>query len=526
MAGLLNELLDQFNALPAKQREKLVEELAESPIGQMTWCPNPGPQTAAWWSEADELFYGGEAGGGKSDLLIGLATTAHIRSLVLRRTNKEADKMVDRFEAVIGNRIGWNSQAGTWRLGHRIIDIGGCEHEKDKQKRKGIPHDLKAFDEIGDFTESQYTFITAWARTTVSGQRSRVVVTGNPPTTAEGLWVTRRWAAWLDPRHPNPAKDGELRWYTTIKGKDAEVDGRGPHMIEGESQPVYAKSRTFIRAHLTDNPDQDNPEYHATLAALPEEYREAYRNGNFQAGLKDKQFQVIPSAWIFEAQKRWTETPPQGVPMTAIGCDLASGGTDRNVFAPRYDGWFAPLIVIPGADTPYGSDHAGLIVKHRRDNAEIVLDMGGGYGGPARMRLLDNGITPMLWNGAKKSKARSRNNRFGFALKRDQAYWQFREALDPDQPGGSGIALPPDSELVADLVAPCFEISSTGLRITSKDDVIESLHRSPDKGDAVVMSWQASTKYHIQDPDGPQGGGFTRGQYRSLPRVVLQKPKR
>jgi hypothetical protein len=28
------------------------------------WFPNPGPQTDAFFSEADELFYGGAAGGG------------------------------------------------------------------------------------------------------------------------------------------------------------------------------------------------------------------------------------------------------------------------------------------------------------------------------------------------------------------------------------------------------------------------------------------------------------------------------
>jgi hypothetical protein len=39
--------------------------------------PNVGPQTEAYFCEADELFYGGQAGGGKTDLLIGLALTAH-----------------------------------------------------------------------------------------------------------------------------------------------------------------------------------------------------------------------------------------------------------------------------------------------------------------------------------------------------------------------------------------------------------------------------------------------------------------
>jgi hypothetical protein len=34
---------------------------------------------------------------------------------------------------------------------------------------KGRPHDLKAFDEVSDFSESQYTFIIGWNRTTTEG---------------------------------------------------------------------------------------------------------------------------------------------------------------------------------------------------------------------------------------------------------------------------------------------------------------------------------------------------------------------
>jgi hypothetical protein len=46
---------------------------------------NPTPQARALESPADELFYGGSAGGGKSDLLIGAALTRHKRSIIFRR---------------------------------------------------------------------------------------------------------------------------------------------------------------------------------------------------------------------------------------------------------------------------------------------------------------------------------------------------------------------------------------------------------------------------------------------------------
>ena len=55
-----------------------------------------------------------------------------------------------------------------------------------------------------------------WNRSSVPGQRCRVVVGSNPPTTAAGLWVILYWAPWLDPMHPYPAKPGELTAWGTM----------------------------------------------------------------------------------------------------------------------------------------------------------------------------------------------------------------------------------------------------------------------------------------------------------------------
>jgi hypothetical protein len=106
-------------------------------------------------------------------------------------------------------------------------------------------------------------------------------------------------------------------------GEDIEVDGRGPHLVHGES--VVARSRTYIAARLTDNPDLARTGYAAVLAGLPQELRRAYRDGDFSAALRDDEWQVIPTAWIEAAQARWTPTPPRQS-MTAIGVDVAQGG--------------------------------------------------------------------------------------------------------------------------------------------------------------------------------------------------------
>lgn len=526
--GSLDEYISRLTDLPPKEMAAVVE-MADQVIGQRRWIPNPGPQTMAYFSLADELLYGGEAGGGKSALIVGLSLEEHERSLVLRRTNGEAVKLYDDYEKVIGHTNGKNEQKG-WRIDGRIIDIGGCQLEADKQKRKGIPHDLKAFDELVDFTESQYEFIITWNRSTKPGQRCRVVATTNPPTRPEGMWVVKRWAAWLDPTHPHPAKDGELRYYTTIGGRDTEVDGPGPHEIDGRQ--VMAKSRTFIRAKLSDNPDLDKTDYASRLDALPEELRQAYREGRFDVGLKDAPMQCIPTDWIRAAQDRWTERHPAGIPMCAIGVDASGGGNDPMMIAPRFDGWFDKLIEIPAKNIPSdrpGKFAAGLIISYRRDQAIVVVDMGGGYGGPIYETLHEIPVPVQGHKGAEGSVQRTKDGQLQFYNKRSQIIWRFREALDPSQPGGSPIMLPPDPVLLADLAAPSWEAirqqNGMAIKVEAKEKVCARLNRSTDRGDAVCMAWSAGPTYITDGKQWEAEAALNRPMGRR-PQVVMGRSNR
>lgn len=339
-----------------------------------------------------------------------------------------------------------------------------------------------------------------------------MVATGNPPTRPEGLWVVKRWAAWLDPTHHNPAQPGELRWYTTIGGMDTEVDGYGPHLVDGAE--VFARSRTFIPAQLSDNPDLSATNYQASLDALPEEYRAAYRDGDFGVGLRDDPYQVIPTEWIRAAQARWTARPPVGVPMCAIGVDVAQGGADNTVLAIRHDGWYAPMVKVPGKLTPSGKEVAGYVVTNRRDGAKVIVDLGGGWGGDAYGHLKENSVDAVGYMGVKPSTRRTTDGKLQFFNTRAEAYWRLRESLDPSQPQGSPLALPPSATLVADLCAPTYEIVRPNIiKIESKEKVTERIGRSPDEGDAVVMAWIDGEKVHNVE------GGW-KGR-KTQPKVVM-----
>ena len=512
----LKEVFAAFDALPESQKGEVLKD-AERLIGARRWVPNSGPQTDAVFTQADELFYGGQAGGGKTSLILGLAVTDHERSLILRRTAKETQGLVEDLADIIGNRDGWSQQQGTWRFPERTIEIGGCQLEEDKQRYKGQPHDLICFDEVSDFSESQYVFITTWNRSVTPGQRCRVVATGNPPTRPEGLWVLKRWAAWLDPTHPNPAKPGELRYFTA--GEDdveIEVGGPGPHLIRGEM--IKARSRTFIPAKLEDNPDLAATDYAATLAALPEELRAAYRDGRFDLGLRDSAYQCIPTAWVRMAQERWTKQPPSGVPLCAMGIDASGGGNDPMIIARRHGGWYDEIIKVPAKEIPIeraGRYCAGIVITHRRDGAEVIVDLGGGYGSAMYEQLHDNGIKALGYKGAEAAYGKDLSGKFKFNNVRSAAIWRFREALDPGQPGGSTIALPPSATLLADLTAPTYEPDSKTIVVESKKKVCERLGRSTDEGDAVVMAWTKGLKQENIP------GGFAELRSRKMPQVLF-----
>lgn len=483
VAKTYDDILRDFGALPEARKEEVLAAV-HTIVGGRKWIPNAGQQTEAYFSDADELFYGGAAGGGKSALICGLAINEHKNALILRRISKNLKGIKREILGILGTTDGLNDQQGVWRHGNGVIDLGHCEHEGDKENYQGVPHDLKAFDEITQFTKSQYTYIIGWNRSADPSQRCRVIATGNPPTTAEGAWVIQRWAPWLDPTYPNPAQPGELRWFTTIDGEDVEVaeDYVGP---KGERP----RSRTFIPSRLEDNPDLAETGYASVIEAMPEPLRTMMRDGRFDVGQQDDEWQVIPSQWIRLAQARWKPDGYQGLKMTALAADVAQGGADETTLAPRYGAWYAPLIAKKGADTPDGPSVAGLISIHRRDGAVIIVDVGGGYGGGAVSYLKDNQIPVSGFNGANASAAKTKDRALGFVNKRAEAHWRFREALDPSQEGGSPIALPPDPIMFADLTAPRWKLTPRGIQIEEKTEIKKRIGRSPDKGDAVVMCW-------------------------------------
>lgn len=497
--ALLDQIVARYENLDRDARRNLAEH-ARRAAGDRPWLPNPGPQTDAYFSPADIVLFGGQAAGGKSDLLLGLAATEHRHSLIMRREYVSLAGLTERMSQIVGR--GNVRQAPPPRAvteDGRIVEFGAAQYSGDEAKFQGRGRDFLGLDEAAQFLEAQARFLMGWVRTAVPGQRTRVVLATNPPLDARGEWILPMFAPWLDPAHPKPAEPGELRWFVTAPdGRDLEVPDDRPQQLAGRTfQP---RSRTFVPAALADNPYLARSGYRAQLDALPEPLRSAIRDGDFTAARQDDDWQILPSAWVRAAQARWREAPPEHAPMCAIGVDVAQGGADQTVLAIRHDGWFAPLIVKPGRDTPLGSDVAGLVVANRRDAALPVIDMGGGYGGAVIEHLQNaNAIPCQGFVPAGASTARTADGQLKFANRRAEAWWRLREALDPGQSDGSPIRLPDDPILSRDLTAPTFRVGPQGILVESKDDIKARLGRSPDRGDAVVMAWHGGARWRTHE---------------------------
>ena len=436
------------------------------------------------------IGYGGAAGGGKTDLLLGFAGNKHYRSIIFRRVFPLLEGIEARSREIYNHdadsrlKDSYNESLHRWELSDgRTVRFAAMQYEDDKRNYQGRPHDFYGFDEATEFTESQVRFVTGWNRSTRQGQKCRVVMTFNPPMDEAGEWVTRYFAPWLDEAHVRPAKDGELRWFAMVDGDEVERPGAEPFEYDGEM--ITPKSRTFFHAKLSDNPILESTGYAATIDAMPEPIRTLLK-GKFGAHKTPDPFQIIPFEWVRLAQARWLERPRPATPLTAVGVDPSRGGVDKMGIAKRYDNWFDKVVSYPGLVVKDGAIATELI-RQQIDNHSAIVNIdviGIGSSVYDHTKVIYPNVYP--FNGAEASEYRDKSRKLKMRNKRAEMYWRMRDALDPN--GGDDLALPPDRELLADLCSARYEVSAAGVKVEDKDEIKERIGRSPDVGEAVMMA--------------------------------------
>jgi hypothetical protein len=336
-------------------------------------------------------------------------------------------------------------------------------------------------------------------------------MTFNPPATEQGTWVCDYflpWLAYLHPEqftHPNPAEPGELRWFATLDGEEIECENGESFDYNGET--IRPQSRTFIPAKLEDNPYLDDTNYRSVLQSLPEPLRSQMLYGDFSATMEEDIWQVVPTAWIKAAQDRWLVTEKPNVSLSSVAVDVARGGRDQTAISKRYANWFAELVVYPGTQTPNGPIVATLTEREIESepgyvNVDLIGVGTSAYDSLEPMYDTVNGV-----NVASKSRYTDKSGKFKMRNIRAEMYWRFREALDPVN--GEDIALPPGNEIVADLAAPRYTVTTAGIQIEDKEQIKKRIGRSPDLGDAIVLHFATQ-----------QGGG---GNWGSVTKTSMAK---
>lgn len=508
------------NASPEKIK---AIEAAAGAKAKALWVPQPGKQSDAYYSKADELLYGGAAGGGKTDLLIGLATTSHQRSVIFRSQSVDLAGLWERLVEVVPNPSHKDASRKAMRLAdNRVIETGHLDLPGSERAWMGRPHDLIGFDEAALLDELKVNFVLQWLRSTDPKQRKRVVMATNPPIpeirdgvmtdTPVGDWLLRWFAPWVDELHPKFGRvaEGELLWcFMRAEGDrlvTVWVDGPGHYNpITSELVPVptekqlengdvaAARSRTFIRSLVSDNTFLKGTGYVEKLSGTPEPLKSMLLRGDFTIKGADHPFQIIPTQWVLAAQQRWQERPWEEVKrlrQLVLYTDVAQGGADTTVLAPLYEtDYYDELITEAGDRTPTGEEVMVLLLLERLDNSMLVADGTGGWAGSTRdlLKTLHN-IDVEMHVVSKTDGSYTPDMIYQYANLRAKMWWEFRLALDPKS--GYEICLPPSARLRAQLTAPHWKPKGKVLFVEEKDEIRKRIGSSTDEADAVLGAWQ------------------------------------
>ena len=144
----------------------------------------------------------------------------------------------------------------------------------------------------------------------------------------------------------------------------------------------------------------------------------------------------------------------------------------------------------------------------RRAYRRVVADVETGNGVDVCGHLKTNGIEVKAFRGQSESRRRTANKQLPIKDKLSEACWRFREALDPDQLGGSPIQLPDDPELIADLTTFHFSVTGQGIEVRRT--------RVAPRAEAVLFAWAfgPTAKTHLSEWRPDQRDGFNAPKRR------------
>lgn len=272
--------------------------------------PQQGPQEDFLASSADVVFFGGQAGGGKTyglllEPLRHMMTVPNFGAVFFRRTTPQITNEGGPWDesTKIYPHCRATARAGLldWHFPpfNNSLKFAHMEHEKNRFDWKSSQIPLMLFDQLEDFTRNMFFYMFSRNRSTC-GVRPYVRAGYNPVPADDpiGGWIHEFVSWYLDDNleYPDPAKAGRLRWFVNV---DDSL-----HWYESRSEAVRAwpdippKSFTFIPADVFDNKIlmERDPGYLANLYALDNIDQERLLRGNHK--IKLTAGKVFNRAWF------------------------------------------------------------------------------------------------------------------------------------------------------------------------------------------------------------------------------------
>lgn len=173
------------------------------------------------------------------------------RGIIFRRTFPRLREIIDRSHQWFTSIASYSKQERCWTFEHGVkLFFAHCQFEESKYDYQGHEYQYMAFDQIEEFTESQYSFLKVQARTSHKDIPVRIRATANPGNVGH-LWVKTRF---VDDSEPMKVYEDDL-----------------------------GLTRMFIPAKIYDNPSlmENDPFYVKRLEALPEQERKALLDGDW-----------------------------------------------------------------------------------------------------------------------------------------------------------------------------------------------------------------------------------------------------
>lgn len=212
--------------------------------------PTP-KQHAFLWLTVKEAFFGGAAGGGKSDALL-MAALQYVdvpsyAAVIFRRTYTDLalpGAIMTRAQEWLSNSDAkWNDNEKEFKFpSGATLTFSYLKKPLDKFRYQSAEFQFVAFDEITQFPEDDYTYLMSRLRRPSKGPLSRVPLRARAAANPGGVghvWVKKRF-----------------------------VDGRSPE-------------RVFIPSSLDDNPHLDQESYEQSLALLDPITHAQLRHGDW-----------------------------------------------------------------------------------------------------------------------------------------------------------------------------------------------------------------------------------------------------